>query len=123
LSPFEPSSDCLSRWEGVDEPLGTAIAARRRSAGVGGSSATRIKADNAALGMWISELRLMLINDAHPAVAAAGKSTREVLLTWVAWHEWGHALSLTRRNSRAIPCHARRAADECRDRAALAGRR
>lgn len=83
-----------SRWEIVAEPLGVAVDARLRSAGHGGCSPARILADNAALGMWIRELRLMLINEKHEALIDTDQSTCEALLTWVAWHEWGHALSI-----------------------------
>jgi hypothetical protein len=43
----------------------------------------------------VPELRLVVINEAHPALLSADAATREALLTWVAWHEWGHALSVT----------------------------
>jgi hypothetical protein len=36
----------------------------------------------------------VLINEMHPALLSADPATRERLLTWVAWHEWGHALSV-----------------------------
>ena len=45
--------------------------------------------------MWVPDLRLVLINEMHPALLNADPATREALLTWVAWHEWGHALSVT----------------------------
>jgi hypothetical protein len=83
-----------SGWEIVAEPLGVAVDARLRSAGHNGSIPARIRADNAALGMWIRELRLVLINEKHGALIDTDRSTREALLTWVAWHEWGHALSI-----------------------------
>ncbi len=44
---------------------------------------------------WVPSLRLVLVNEAHPAILGANTATREALLTWVAWHEWGHALSVT----------------------------
>lgn len=83
-----------SRWEIVAEPLGVAVDGRFRSAGHAGCNPARIQADNAALGMWISELRIVLINERHEALTTTNQSTREALLTWVAWHEWGHALSI-----------------------------
>ncbi|HEV3321709.1 MAG TPA: hypothetical protein VG147_05890 [Solirubrobacteraceae bacterium] len=83
-----------SRWEIVAEPLGVAVDARLRSAGHDGHTPARIQADNAALGMWIRELRLVLINEKHEALIDTDQATREALLTWVAWHEWGHALSI-----------------------------
>jgi hypothetical protein len=83
-----------SRWEIVAEPLGAAVDARLRSAGHNGHTPARIQADNAALGMWIRELRLVLISETHEALVDTDQATREELLTWVAWHEWGHALSI-----------------------------
>lgn len=83
-----------SRWEIVAEPLGVAVDARLRSAGHDRCTPARIRADNYALGMWISELRLVLINENHAVLIETNQSTREALLTWVAWHEWGHALSI-----------------------------
>ncbi len=82
-------------WEVVAYGLGQAVDDRLRSAGVGGSDAARMAADNAAIGMWVPELRLVLINDAHPEIRTADGPTREALITWVAWHEWGHALSVS----------------------------
>jgi hypothetical protein len=77
-----------SQWEIVSEPLGAAVDARLRSAGEPGSDSARINADNAALGMWVVELRLVLINEAHPALPTNNESMREELIAWVAWHEW-----------------------------------
>jgi hypothetical protein len=45
--------------------------------------------------MWVPGLRLVLVNETHPELRNADRRTREALLTWVAWHEWGHALSVT----------------------------
>lgn len=45
--------------------------------------------------MWVADLRLVLINEAHAELQSADRATREALLTWVAWHEWGHALSVS----------------------------
>lgn len=73
-----------SRWEIIAEPLGLAVDARLRSAGHDGHTPGRIRADNAALGMWIRELRLVLINEKHPALIDTDQSTREALLTWLA---------------------------------------
>jgi hypothetical protein len=77
---------CRTAWMAVD--------ARLRSAGHAGCNPARIQADNAALEMWITELRLVLIHERHKALINTDQSTREALLTWVAWHEWGHALSI-----------------------------
>jgi hypothetical protein len=83
-----------SKWDIVSERLGNAVAARLISAGETAPGNAQTAAENDALGMWVPELRLVLINEAHPAVLRADRTTREALLTWVAWHEWGHALSV-----------------------------
>ncbi len=46
--------------------------------------------------MWIAELRLVLINAAHPALADLDDRSYEAMLARVAWHEWAHALSVVR---------------------------
>ncbi len=84
-----------SQWEVVSGPLGRRIADLLRSAGHEVPSAAQTQSDDHALGIWVPQLRLVLINDAHPALLSADSATREALLTWVAWHEWGHALSVT----------------------------
>ncbi len=88
-----------SQWEIVNQPLGRRTAELLRSAGSEVPSSAQTQADDQALGIWVPELRLVLINGAHPALLSADSSTREALLTWVAWHEWGHALSVTGRSS------------------------
>jgi hypothetical protein len=65
-----------------------------QSAGRPPLSKAQTEADNTALGIWLPDLRLMLINEGHSAILGADPRTREALITWVAWHEWGHALSV-----------------------------
>lgn len=84
-----------SRWEIVTRGLGDATDERLRSAGEIAPGRAQAAADNKALGMWVPSLRLVLINEMHQALLSADTATREALLTWVAWHEWGHALSVT----------------------------
>ncbi len=84
-----------SQWEIVKTGLGYAAEERLMSAGQKPPTKVRIVADNEALGMWVPGLRLVLINEMHSALLSADLATREALLTWVAWHEWGHALSVT----------------------------
>lgn len=86
-----------ANWEIVDIPLGRVTADLLRSAGGTVPTAAQARADDKALGIWAPELRLVLINEAHPQLLSADCPTREALLTWVAWHEWGHALSITGR--------------------------
>jgi hypothetical protein len=83
-----------SRWEIVNRPLGDVTRDLLQAPDRHPQSRAQTDADNKALGMWVPELRLVLINERHPAVLSADRGTRERLLTWVAWHEWGHALSV-----------------------------
>lgn len=83
------------QWEIVSEGLGHSVANRLVSAGCRAPNSAQIAADDNALGMWVPELRLLLINEAHPELAGADATTREALVMWIAWHEWGHALSTT----------------------------
>jgi hypothetical protein len=83
-----------SRWEIVDRPLGEVTRDLLQAPGRARQSRAQTEADNHALGIWVPELRLVLINEAHPAVLSTDQATREGMLTWVAWHEWGHALSV-----------------------------
>lgn len=83
-----------SHWEIVDRPLGEVTRDLLQAPGRPPQTRAQTDGDNKALGIWVPELRLVLINDAHPAVRSADQATRERLLTWVAWHEWGHALSV-----------------------------
>src|SRR5664280_296281 len=83
-----------SRWEIVDRPLGGVTRDLLQAPDRPPQTRAQTDADTKALGIWVPELRLVLINDAHTAVLSADPPTRERLLTWVAWHEWGHALSV-----------------------------
>jgi hypothetical protein len=86
-----------SQWEIVERPLGHVTSDLLQSAGYGAPNAAQTRADDRALGIWVPGLRLVLINASHPELLSADPPTREALLTWVAWHEWGHALSITGR--------------------------
>lgn len=84
-----------SRWEVVSMGLGDAVEDRLRSAGEATPHRAQLEAANQALGMWVSNLGLVLINESHPALLGIDSLTREALLMWAAWHEWGHALSVS----------------------------
>ena len=85
-----------SQWRVVSEPLGVAADGFLRSAGHRGLiSATQRELDR-ALGLWLSELRIILINETHPKLAGLDARTREEFIARVAWHEWAHALSIAR---------------------------
>lgn len=55
-----------------------------------------------ALGVWIEQLRVVLIDAGHPALAGLDDTSYEAMLVRTAWHEWGHALSLARATSTDI---------------------
>lgn len=84
-----------SRWEIVDRLLGDVVRELFLSPERPAPTRAQTKLDNRALGMWVPELRLVLINDGHQELRCADPPTREALVTWIAWHEWGHALSVT----------------------------
>jgi len=96
-----------SQWEVVGQPLGHAADAFLCSGGHQGLTPTQRQGLNEALGVWIRELRIVLINEAHPALRGLGAQTFEAFLSRVAWHEWGHALSITRCTPEDIAAGAR----------------
>lgn len=75
-------------------PLGRQADLLRLSAGMPALRAAEIRYLDQCLGAWISELRLMLINSEHEALDGLDESSFEAAIARVAWHEWGHALSL-----------------------------
>lgn len=84
------------QWEVCSQQLGSYAEALLRSADRGRLSSTEIARANAALGIWIPRLRVVLINYEHPAFDGLDAESFEWALTRVAWHEWGHALSIDR---------------------------
>jgi len=85
-----------SQWQVVSELLGTAADNLLRSAGQQGlTRAAQARLDQ-ALGAWIAELRVVLVNEAHPEIAGLNSQALEAFIARIAWHEWGHALSLAR---------------------------
>lgn len=49
-----------------------------------------------AFGVWEPRLRVVLIRAEEPRLEGVDAATREEFLARVAWHEWGHALSVVR---------------------------
>jgi hypothetical protein len=85
-----------SQSQAVDQPLGTAVDSFLRSAGHRGlSAATRCKLD-LALGVWLQELRIIIIDVGHSKLVGLDRATYEAFIVRTAWHEWGHALSVVR---------------------------
>ena len=80
----------------VDRPLGEHVDDLIVSAGYQRLSRAE-KADlNRALGVWLHELRLILVDAGHGKFAGLNATSYEAALAHVAWHEWCHALSVAR---------------------------
>jgi hypothetical protein len=85
-----------SQWTIARMPLGGVVDDLLRSGGYAGMSASEVKALDLAVGVWISQLRLVVINAQHAALADLDTPSYEAMLARVAWHEWAHALSVVR---------------------------
>jgi hypothetical protein len=80
----------------VFEPLGEAVDGLRRSAGLSGLSESGKRRLRDACGVWIPELRLVVLNAEHPGLQGLTGESFEAFGAEIAWHEWGHALSIAR---------------------------
>lgn len=85
-----------SQWQVTTGPLGDAANALLRSAGYSGFGVAMRDELNRALGVWLRELRIVLIWGDHPKLEGLDRQSREAFLSRVAWHEWAHALSVVR---------------------------
>jgi hypothetical protein len=85
-----------SQWQVVDAPLGTVAHGMLRSAGHAGLASSVRASLESAFGVWIPALRVLLINAGHPDLTGLSPRAYEQFITYIAWHEWGHALSLAR---------------------------
>lgn len=83
-------------WEITVRPLGIYADELRRSGGFGVLSAADRRRADGAVGLWLPEPRLVLINEAHPSLQGLDERTLEYALARIAWHEWAHALSIHR---------------------------
>jgi hypothetical protein len=86
----------------TDRPLGVYTDELRRSAGYASFPAAERLRQDAAAGLWVPELRLVLLNVAHPSFQALDDPSLEWALARVAWHEWGHALAFHRATSEDV---------------------
>lgn len=84
------------QWQVCQRPLGTYTDELLRSADRGSLPEGEIARGNHALALWVPDLRVMLINESHPAFNGLDGPTFTYDLSRVAWHEWGHALSIDR---------------------------
>lgn len=85
--------------QAVDRPLGQEVADLRRSAGQVEPSRTERQRLDTALGVWIPDLRVVLVDAGHEKHVGLDETSYEAALVRVAWHEWGHALSIDRATS------------------------
>ncbi len=84
------------QWQVCKRALGSYTDELLRSGDRGSLSPEEIARADDALALWVPELRVMLINESHPAFDGLDGPTLVYDLSRVAWHEWGHALSLDR---------------------------
>jgi hypothetical protein len=85
-----------AQWHVVDRPLGGVVDDLTRSAGLSALERSVRDELDGAFGAWAQDLRLVLVNAAYPQLEGLDHATRRSLIARVAWHEWGHALSITR---------------------------
>jgi hypothetical protein len=88
-----------AQWKIVDEPLASSVDGLLRSAGFPRMSQTDRLELAHAVGVWIEELRVVLIDAGHSVLAVLDDPTFEMIVVRTAWHEWGHALSVVRAES------------------------
>ena len=85
-----------SQWQVVDQPLGAAVDGFFRSAGHAALVPSAQGKLDRALGVWLQELRIILVDAGHAKLAGLDGRTYEAFIARTAWHEWGHALSVVR---------------------------
>ncbi len=85
-----------SQWQAADQSLGAAVNGFLVSAGHQALSAAAQRELDLALGVWVQELRIILVRADHPKLAGLDEVTYEAFIARTAWHEWGHALSVVR---------------------------
>jgi len=84
------------QWQVCERPLGMVADEMLRSADCGSLPSSEIARANTAVALWVVDLRVVLINEGHDAFGGLDGASVVYNLSRVAWHEWGHALSLDR---------------------------
>ena len=90
------------QWDVTERPLGVYTDELRRSAGYASFPVPERQRQDAAAGLWIPELRLVLLNIAHPSFQDLDQHSLGWASARVAWHEWGHALAIHRATSEDV---------------------
>jgi hypothetical protein len=85
-----------SQWQVVNEPLGASVDGFLRSAGHQTLTRSAQSKLDRAQGVWIQELRIVLVDAGHAKLTGLDRQTYEAFIARAAWHEWGHALSVVR---------------------------
>lgn len=84
------------QWQVCERPLGVVADEMLRSADCGPFPSSEIARANRAVALWVVHLRVVLVNEQHHAFGGLDSASVVYNLSRVAWHEWGHALSLDR---------------------------
>jgi len=84
------------QWQVCERPLGVVADEMLRSADCGPLPSSEIARANRAVALWVVHLRVVLVNERHQAFGGLDSASVAYNLSRVAWHEWGHALSLDR---------------------------
>lgn len=80
----------------ASQPIGAEVDSMRISAGLPSLAQEAKTRLNEAYGAWVEELRLVVISGSHPNLLGLSDVATERFIARVAWHEWGHALSIAR---------------------------
>ena len=91
-----------AQWCVVDQEIAGCVDDLLRSGGFPPMSQVDRLGLEHAVGVWIEQLRLVLIDAGHQALSDVDDQTFEMMLARTAWHEWGHALSVVRAESADI---------------------
>jgi hypothetical protein len=91
-----------ARWLVTSESIGQTVDELLVSSGHPDLSSGQRRELDQCLGAWVPELRLLVINSQHPAHEGLDSPSYEQAIAKIAWHEWGHALSIHRTNEEDI---------------------
>jgi len=91
-----------AQWRVVDARLGGVVSDLLFSAGYSSLPRQQQIALDEAAGVWVQELRVVVIDAGHEALGDLDGPSYEAMVARIAWHEWGHALSLARTSAAEI---------------------
>jgi len=85
-----------AQWKVVDQRLGDVVSDLLFSAGYAFLSRNERLALDRAVGVWVQQLQVVVIDVGHAALSDLDDSNFEAMVARIAWHEWGHALGIVR---------------------------